>query len=74
MMSINVSTQKTTHTRSFENRWDEAISDAQRELATVDRRRKRLQMAIRLFRRQSKEGVPWPGDKTVRPLVHHKLK
>ena len=62
-MSNKMSTHKRSEAQAFENRWDEAIHDAQQELATVDRRRKRLQMAIRLFRRQSKDGVPWPGEK-----------
>lgn len=47
--------------KSSVDMWTEAIEEAQRRLVIVERDRRRLQGAIRLMRRQMRDGVAWPG-------------
>ena len=44
------------------NNWVTALEDTEDRLMEVERQRNRLRMAIRLMKRQVKDGVPWPGD------------
>jgi hypothetical protein len=51
-------------------RWDEAIQFGEEELRRNEeelqkttKRRKQLQMAIRLLRRNRDDGLPWPESK-----------
>lgn len=44
--------------------WDEAIQDAEVRLKRLDRQRVGLQMALRTFKAQRRDGRPWPGEET----------
>lgn len=47
--------------QTTENKLDIAIRDAEGEIELLSRNRKRLQQAIRIFRANKRDGVPWPG-------------
>ena len=51
---------KANETPSNEDMWKQAISDAEAKIQTIECERKRLKTAVRLMRRQIKDGVPWP--------------
>ncbi len=61
-MTINTASIKEKAAINHANNWVNAIKDAEDRLTEVERQRNRLRMAIRLMRRQVKDGVPWPGD------------
>ncbi len=46
-------------------KWGEAIRDAEAKIAQLERERARLRVAVRLMKRQIKDGAQWPG--TVEP-------
>jgi hypothetical protein len=43
--------------------WESALADARARLAALNVQRRRLEKAIRLMRRQIKDGAPWPMPK-----------
>jgi hypothetical protein len=46
-----------------DSNWETAIRDAQGRLAALNVQRRKLEKAIRLMRRQIKDGAPWPMPK-----------
>jgi hypothetical protein len=52
--------------------WDEAIADAERELATVEKKVKQLKSAIASFKMNKKVGRLWPGSKSIQEVWHEK--
>ena len=46
-------------------KWSEAIHDAELRLHGVTKERDRLLMAIRVFRRQLRDGARWPTENTT---------
>jgi hypothetical protein len=58
-------TVETTHTPKIGQsgeKWAEAIRDAEEKITRLERERARLKIAVRLMKRQIKEGAPWPGS------------
>jgi len=58
MSNIRQVTSKLTKTNR--NKWDEAIADAKKKIAS-------LRMTISVFELRKAAGDPWPGDKETRP-------
>jgi len=54
-VSINVSRQRQTS-----GGWDLAIVEAEQEIQDLNRKKKRLEQALRIFRLNKKEGVKCP--------------
>lgn len=52
-------------TKRLVDHWDMAINDAQNELVVVARKKARLEQAIRIFRANKQEGIPWPGTRNA---------
>ncbi len=52
--------RKEKEMKNNENQWNEAIRDAEERVLKLERERERLRMAIRLMKRQVKDGAPWP--------------
>jgi hypothetical protein len=42
------------------NKWVEAIQDTQNKMTRLERELARLRAAVRIMKRQLKDGVPWP--------------
>ena len=61
-MPINTASIKEKAAIDHANNWFNAIKYTKDRLVEVERQRNRLRMAIRLMKRQVKDGVPWPGD------------
>ena len=61
-MPNNTASIKEKAATNHANSWLNAIKDTEDRLAKVERQRNRLRMAIRIMKRQVKDGVPWPGD------------
>jgi hypothetical protein len=59
-----VSTKMSKQTKDYVG-WDEAIAVAEQEISSLSRRKSRLQNAIRIFKANKKEGVPWPGGEII---------
>jgi len=58
-VSAKVSNKMSTDKADGEQ-WEKAIADATEELRVVTRRKARLEQAIRVFRRNKKDGIEWP--------------
>ena len=43
-----------------EHTWDAAIRDADEEIRSLSRQLARLRQAVRIFKENKKEGMPWP--------------
>ena len=56
-------------TKDVNNSWDMAISDARNELAVVARKKARLEQAIRIFKANKQDGVPWPGTQKTGEIL-----
>jgi hypothetical protein len=41
--------------------WADAIKDTENEILTIIKQEKRLRQALRIFRANKKDGVPWPN-------------
>jgi hypothetical protein len=63
--SINVSIDVSKHRNKSYLTWDDAIRDARAEIVALRRQQKRFEQAIRIFRLNKQQGVPWPGTKTT---------
>ena len=48
------------------NKWDAAISDAERQLARINQRAAGLRQIIADFKRMRKQGTSWPGEASSR--------
>ena len=59
-MTKNTASIKETSMPIGLNQWKEAIIDVEDRVMKLDRERARLRMAIRLMKRQVREGAPWP--------------
>lgn len=46
--------------QSGDSKWDIAITDAQDELRMLATRMVRLQQAVKIFRANKRDGIPWP--------------
>jgi hypothetical protein len=60
MVSSKVSINNSGSSHPAASKWDDAIKDAEGELRILERKLVRLQQAIRIFRVNKKDGVPWP--------------
>jgi len=49
--------------QTIENKWDIAIIDAQNEIEVLANKQKQLEISVKIFRANKRDGVPWPGDK-----------
>ena len=61
-MPIITASSKEKQKIKYANNWVNALKHTEDRLMEVERQRNRLRMAIRLMKRQVKDGVPWPGD------------
>ena len=61
-MPTSSAIRKENAAQNTANKWDEAIMDTEKRVLRLERGRAKLQMAIRLMKRQVLEGVPWPGS------------
>ena len=61
-MPTTTASDKAKQEREDTNNWVTALKYTEDRLMKVERQRNRLRMAIRLMKRQVKDGVPWPGD------------
>ena len=66
-MSTTVSTNKVDSSQRIENKWDSAISDAEKELHSLRIRAYRLRQAVQIFKANKRDGVPWPGENKKGP-------
>ena len=42
------------------NSWEQAIRDAEEEIRFLVRKKLRLEQAVRIFKANRRDGVPWP--------------
>jgi hypothetical protein len=56
-LSVNMST-------NIADSWDDAITDAENELSALRKRQRHFQYAIRIFKANKRDKVPWPGSCT----------
>ena len=61
-MPMITASSKAKQNIKYASNWGNALKHTEDRLMEVERQRNRLRMAIRLMKRQVKDGVPWPGD------------
>lgn len=58
----SVSSKIIDHSQSHDSKWDDAIRDAEIEIESLTKQTRRLEDAVRTFKANKKDGVPWPGS------------
>jgi len=61
--------KKAIESATSETMWNAAIRDAEERINGLERQRARLKAAVRLMRRQIKDGVPWPEQVETRGQI-----
>lgn len=64
---MELSTSKLDKRQSFENKWDNAINDAETQIETLTKRVRSLKTALLVFKANKRDGVPWPGENEKGP-------
>jgi hypothetical protein len=59
---MNKEKKLSTKMSNMSDKWCQAIRDAEDEIRFLTRQRSRLERAVRIFRENKRDGVPWPGD------------
>ncbi len=59
-MSGDVSIQLSISSKISDSKWDDAIRDAEIEVESLAKQEARLKRAIRIFKANKRDGVPWP--------------
>lgn len=59
-MSRNMSTHLSNVSKHHDSKWDIAIKDAENEVEALVKKEARLRHAIRIFKANKRDGVPWP--------------
>jgi hypothetical protein len=62
-----LSTDESEFCQNTDNMWDKAIYDAENQLEQAKRRIGRLETAIRIFKENKVNGVPWPSTVSPKP-------
>ena len=55
-----------TEGQRADSKWNGAISDTEAELRELARKRSRIVYALRVFRANKRDGIPWPGNKSIK--------
>ncbi len=61
-MSTNLSNDIVNSSQSNENKWDKAIFDAEEEIKSLRKQSYRLRHAVRIFKKNKRDGMQWPGE------------
>lgn len=67
-MSKTVSIDNKISSKHAHSKWDIAIEDTEKEIRDLTRQRARLAYALRVFRMNKRDGIPWPGKKQYSKL------
>ena len=65
--TISMSTKKLDMCQATESKWDEAIIAAENEIESLTKQAERLRGAIKTFKSNKRDGIPWPGQQQKSP-------
>lgn len=65
--SLELSTTVIDKCQTNESKWDNAIIDAESEIENLAKQQRRLEQAVKIFRANKRDGVPWPGEQQKSP-------
>ena len=67
--SLSMANMDTAGISQLDNsKWDTAIADAEGEIRELTRKRARLAYAVRVFRANKRDGIPWPGPQRSKKI------